>query len=179
MLFRAGKTACSSASLNWYNESMIVPNGSYALTATNCIKCSCGPMDLMLQCIPSGLEVSCYNLHCQGSNLVIGDQYVTHSNAGCNVTKCVYRGHRGGKILRSMMNSSYLQCPDNRNHTTGSCWPFSSSTHPMIPFGALASGPSPSPMPVSKANQGGMLGQATFINLLLLLLPQLVSNSFM
>ncbi|KAJ0106370.1 hypothetical protein Patl1_19106 [Pistacia atlantica] len=38
--------ACSSANLNWYNESLIVPNGSYALTAANCIKCTCGPTDL-------------------------------------------------------------------------------------------------------------------------------------
>ncbi|KAF5730361.1 putative LysM domain GPI-anchored protein 1 precursor [Tripterygium wilfordii] len=40
-------SACSSASLNWYNETiLVVPNGSYALTASNCIKCLCGPNDL-------------------------------------------------------------------------------------------------------------------------------------
>lgn len=38
--------ACSSANLNWYNESLIVPHGSYGLTANNCIKCICGPGNL-------------------------------------------------------------------------------------------------------------------------------------
>ncbi|KAJ1437921.1 LysM domain [Sesbania bispinosa] len=103
--------ACSSATLKWYNESLIVPNGSYTLTASNCIKCTCAPRDLKMQCFPSGLDVPCYNLHCKGSNLTIGDEYVEHSKTGCNVSQCVYRGHRGGKILSSMMNSSYLQCP--------------------------------------------------------------------
>ncbi|XP_042482239.1 lysM domain-containing GPI-anchored protein 1-like isoform X2 [Macadamia integrifolia] len=37
--------ACSSANLDWYNESLIVPNGSYALTANNCIMCRCGVND--------------------------------------------------------------------------------------------------------------------------------------
>ncbi|KAF7813582.1 lysM domain-containing GPI-anchored protein 1-like [Senna tora] len=100
--------ACSSANLNWYNETLIVPNGSYALTASNCIKCSCGPIDLRLQCSPSGLDVACYNLECKDSKLVIGDEYVTHSKYGCNVTLCLYRGHRGGKILRRYAKSISL-----------------------------------------------------------------------
>ncbi|RZB95184.1 LysM domain-containing GPI-anchored protein 1 isoform B [Glycine soja] len=91
--------ACSSATLNWYDESMIVPNGSYTLTATNCIKCTCEPTDITLQCVPSGLDVPCYNLRCKGSNLIIGDQCVDLSQTACNVSQCVYRGHRGGKIL--------------------------------------------------------------------------------
>ncbi|XP_028053403.1 lysM domain-containing GPI-anchored protein 3-like isoform X4 [Camellia sinensis] len=33
--------ACSSANLRWYNESLVLPNGSYTLTANNCVKCSC------------------------------------------------------------------------------------------------------------------------------------------
>ncbi|KAL3021914.1 hypothetical protein AAZX31_05G218500 [Glycine max] len=83
--------SCSSATLNWYDESMIVPNASYTLTATNCIKCTCEPTDITLQCVPSGFDVPCYNLRCKGSNLIIA----------CNVSQCVYRGHRGGKILSS------------------------------------------------------------------------------
>ncbi|KAK7267270.1 hypothetical protein RIF29_19937 [Crotalaria pallida] len=103
--------ACSSATLNWYNESLIVPNGSYALTASNCIKCSCAPIDLKLQCTPSGLGVPCYNLHCKGSNLLIGDEHVDHSKTGCNVSHCVYCGHRGGKILS---RSAKLKAQNNR-----------------------------------------------------------------
>nr|POE93698.1 isoform 2 of lysm domain-containing gpi-anchored protein 1 [Quercus suber] len=92
--------ACSSKNLNWYNESLIVPNGSYALTANNCIKCNCGTSDLNLQCFPSGIAVPCSHLQCKGSNLFIGDAYVNQTAAGCNVSTCMYRGHSGGKIFR-------------------------------------------------------------------------------
>ncbi|KAK7280961.1 hypothetical protein RIF29_08557 [Crotalaria pallida] len=110
--------ACSSTTLNWYNESLIVPNGSYALTASNCIKCSCALIDLKLQCTPSRLDVPCYNLHCKGSNLLIGDEHIDHSKTGCNVSQCVYRGHRGGKILSSMINSSYLRAQNQSRATS-------------------------------------------------------------
>ncbi|XP_054795325.1 lysM domain-containing GPI-anchored protein 1-like [Prosopis cineraria] len=152
--------ACSSASLNWYNESLIVPNGSYALTATDCIKCSCGPIDLRLQCYPSGLEAPCFNLQCKDSNLVIGDQHVTYFKSGCNVTQCVYRGHRGGKILRSVSESSYLRCPANQTYNAASPWP-SINLDPVMPFGAFS--PSPSPSPVSDA-----LVHATQVSIMLL-----------
>ncbi|XP_061344931.1 lysM domain-containing GPI-anchored protein 1-like [Gastrolobium bilobum] len=157
--------ACSSATLNWYNESLIVPNGSYTLTASNCIKCTCAPIDLKMQCLPSALDIPCYNLRCKGSNLVIGDEYVEHSKTGCNVSQCVYRGHRGGKILSSMMNFSYLQCPANLSNSGASCWP-SPSPYPA------------EPLPVSVAaprthGPGGRLGQ--FLTIVLqLFLPKLI-----
>ncbi|BAT72788.1 lysM domain-containing GPI-anchored protein 3-like [Vigna umbellata] len=142
--------ACSSATLKWYDESMIVPNGSYTLTASNCIKCSCQPMDITMRCVPSGLAVPCYNLRCKQSNLIIGSECVEHSETACNLIQCVYRGHRGGKILSSMKNSSYLQCPDNVCHRRASCWSFSSSEDP---FGMSPKTSSSLPLPVSKASQ--------------------------
>ncbi|QCD85313.1 chitin elicitor-binding protein [Vigna unguiculata] len=143
--------ACSSATLKWYDESMIVPNGSYTLTASNCIKCSCEPMDITMQCVPSGLAVPCYNLRCKQSNLIIGNECVEHSETACNVIQCVYRGHRGGKILSSTKNSSYLQCPDNVCHRGASCRPFSSYSED--PFGMSPKISSSLPLPVSKASQ--------------------------
>ncbi|KAK7358288.1 hypothetical protein VNO77_00215 [Canavalia gladiata] len=170
--------ACSSATLNWYNDSMIVPNGSYTLTASNCIKCTCHSIDLKMQCLPSGLDIPCYNLRCKGSNLVIGDEYVQHSKSGCNVSQCVYRGHRGGKILSSIMNSSYLQCPDNQSHTGVSCWP-SAAPYPA-PADPFLISPSlfPFPLPISKATprtraSSGRLGQF-FIGVLQLFLLKLI-----
>ncbi|TKY60924.1 LysM domain-containing GPI-anchored protein 1 [Spatholobus suberectus] len=169
--------ACSSATLNWYNESMMVPNGSYTLTASNCIKCTCESMDIKMRCVPSGLDIPCYNLRCKGSNLVIGDEYVEHSKTGCNVSQCVYRGHRGGKILSSMNNSSYLQCPDNRSHSGASCSP-STSPYPADPF-VMSPKPSPFlPLPVSKAAlrtraSSGRLGQV-LINVLQLFLLEFI-----
>ncbi|XP_015883016.2 lysM domain-containing GPI-anchored protein 1 [Ziziphus jujuba] len=105
--------ACSSANLNWYNESLIVPNGSYALTANNCIKCTCrSSINLNLQCSTSGLDISCSHLQCKGTNLFIGDFYTNQTmNGYCNVTKCIYRGHSGRKIFRSIVNTSaHVRC---------------------------------------------------------------------
>ncbi|RDY11104.1 LysM domain-containing GPI-anchored protein 1, partial [Mucuna pruriens] len=166
--------ACSSATLNWYNESMIVPNGSYTLTAGNCIKCTCEPKDIKMQCVPSGLDIPCYNLRCKGSKLIIGDQYVKRSKTSCNLTQCVYRGHRGGKILSSLKNSSYLECPDNQSHSRASCSP-SWPPYPASPF-VMSPKPPPSlPLPVSKAAlktraSSGSLGQFLINELILFLL---------
>ncbi|KAK4350012.1 hypothetical protein RND71_029325 [Anisodus tanguticus] len=92
--------ACSSANLNWYNESLIVPNGPYALTANNCIKCGCRPTDLSLECSPSGIVDKCSHLQCKDSNIFIGERHENHTTSGCNVIACIYRGHLGGKIFR-------------------------------------------------------------------------------
>lgn len=148
--------ACSSANLNWYNESLIVPNGSYALTASNCIKCSCGPSDLNLQCAISGnigVSVSCSHLQCKGSKLFIGDVCVKQSATGCNITTCVYRGHNGGKIFSSLSNSSLVSCRDNRcNNAISPRASPSSSSNPIVPFITLSPSPSPSsPMGINSS----------------------------
>ncbi|XP_022754861.1 lysM domain-containing GPI-anchored protein 1-like [Durio zibethinus] len=94
-------SACSSANLKWYKESLIVANGSYALTASSCIKCVCGPNDFNLRCWPSGIAPLCYDqLRCKDSDLFIGDSLVHKTPFGCKVTSCIYRGHNGGKIYR-------------------------------------------------------------------------------
>ncbi|KAK4283448.1 hypothetical protein QN277_000397 [Acacia crassicarpa] len=158
--------ACSSAALNWYNESLIVPSGSYTLTASNCIKCSCSPIDLRLHCYPSTLPVPCFNLQCKDSNLVIGDQHVTYFNPGCNVTQCVYRGHIGGKILRSVSKSSYLKCPENETYNAAPTpWPSINFNPSVMPLGELS--PYTSPSPVSDAS---MMMHTTQVSINLLLL---------
>ncbi|CAK7349733.1 unnamed protein product [Dovyalis caffra] len=142
--------ACSSANLNWHNETLIVPNGSYALTANDCIKCICEPGSLNLQCLPSGIESSCSHLQCKDSDLFIGDTYVENTSIGCNITACEYRGHYGRKIFRSLVNSSYVQCPGDRNcnATCPSGSPLSNNPD-LVPSIALppVSSPSPAPCP--------------------------------
>ncbi|XP_059640693.1 lysM domain-containing GPI-anchored protein 1-like [Cornus florida] len=138
--------ACSSANLNWRNESLIVPNGSFALTANNCIKCSCRQSDLSLQCSPSGIVASCSHLQCKGSNLFIGDVYEKPTALGCNVTACNYRGHFGRKIFRSLVNSSHIQCSGNGSHAIVSPCPSSSSTNINL---SPSQSPSPSPFSAS------------------------------
>lgn len=134
--------ACSSANLRWYNESLIVANGSYALTANNCIRCSCTPTHLNLQCFPSGIMVACNRLQCKASHLFIGDVVVTKTPAGCNITTCVYRGHGGRKIFRSLVNSSHVNCSGNESY-----WETSpmASPSPETMFPSISLSPSPSP----------------------------------
>ncbi|GKV39423.1 hypothetical protein SLEP1_g47188 [Rubroshorea leprosula] len=140
-------SACSSANLNWYNESLIVPNGSYALTANNCIKCSCGQHDLNLRCGTSGIATTCSQLQCKGSDLFIGDSHVNQTATGCNITTCVYRGHLGGKIFRSLANSSQAPCPGNQSSNAAS--PF--SFDPGVPSIAISPSPSQSISPSTGA----------------------------
>ncbi|KAF8390133.1 hypothetical protein HHK36_024655 [Tetracentron sinense] len=141
--------ACSSANLDWRNESMIIPNGSYALTANNCIKCTCGPGILHIRCFPSGFAaVSCSHLQCKGSSLFIGDIYEKQSALGCNVSTCLYRGHYGRKIFRSLVNSSQNQCSGNQSHSILA--PTSPAPHgSIIPLVTV----SPSPSPSSASNR--------------------------
>lgn len=112
--------ACSSANLNWYNDSVIVPNGSYALTANNCIKCGCRPTDLSLECLASGIVEKCSHLQCKDSNLFIGERHENDTVSGCNVAACIYRGHLGGKIFRSLVNSTDVKCLGKQSQPTGS-----------------------------------------------------------
>ncbi|KAK7855894.1 lysm domain-containing gpi-anchored protein 1 [Quercus suber] len=161
--------ACSSKNLNWYNESLIVPNGSYALTANNCIKCNCGTSDLNLQCFPSGIAVPCSHLQCKGSNLFIGDAYVNQTAAGCNVS--TNNTFHAGK----------------QNYSAASPLGSPSSPNPLIPFITVT--PSPSPFPGSTrtigiasfgptstqysnmSNNGGLLGKEPPLNFLPFALP--------
>lgn len=138
-------SACSSTNLNWHNESLIVPNASHALTANRCIKCMCGPTDLNLRCLASGIVTSCSHLQCKGSDMFIGDytynKYSTNLQPNttlCNVTACVYRGHYGRKIFRSLVNYSQIHCPSNSYDNS------SSSSNSSLPLVILSPSPSPS-----------------------------------
>ncbi|XWS50722.1 hypothetical protein CRYUN_Cryun12cG0111500 [Craigia yunnanensis] len=138
--------ACSSANLKWYKESLIVANGSYALTASNCIKCICGTDDLNLRCWPSGIAPSCSDqLQCKDSDLFIGDSVVHKTPLGCKVTSCIYRGHNGGKIYRSLAYAWQAPCPGNQSYNTAVPSPCPSS------FNNITISPSPSNQ-TSKSN---------------------------
>ncbi|KAK4361984.1 hypothetical protein RND71_017225 [Anisodus tanguticus] len=145
--------ACSSANLNWYNESLIVPNGSYALTANNCIKCGCRPTNLSLECSPSGIVDKCSDLQCKDSNLFIGERHEKNIASGCQVTACIYRGHLGGKTFRSLVNSIDVKCLDNQSEPAGS-----SMESPATSYIAPYLSPSPSPSQYSHSAKTHALG---------------------
>ncbi|KAK6939867.1 LysM domain [Dillenia turbinata] len=90
---------------------LIVPNGSYAITASHCVQCSCGPGNLKLYCMPASLAVSCSSMQCRNSNLMLGNVTVQQSSAGCNVTSCSYGGYVNGTIVTTLSTSLQPRCP--------------------------------------------------------------------
>ncbi|XP_066350802.1 lysM domain-containing GPI-anchored protein 3-like [Miscanthus floridulus] len=54
---QGSSSACASAFPNSASDyGMLVANGTYALTAGNCVECSCGPANLDLYCTPYELD---------------------------------------------------------------------------------------------------------------------------
>ncbi|KAK8609076.1 hypothetical protein V6N13_025383 [Hibiscus sabdariffa] len=95
-------SACASNFPKYASDyGLIIPNGSYAITASHCVQCSCGAGSRNLYCVPSPLAVSCSSMQCKSSNLKLGNVTVQQSSAGCNVTSCAYGGYTNGTILTS------------------------------------------------------------------------------
>lgn len=104
--------ACASGLPRWSSDrGLIVANGSYAITASHCVQCSCGPGNLNLYCTPSSLAVSCSSMQCRNSNLMLGNVTVQATSGGCKVTSCTYSGFFNGTIFTSLSTSLQPQCP--------------------------------------------------------------------
>ncbi|KAK7824855.1 lysM domain-containing GPI-anchored protein 1 [Quercus suber] len=104
--------ACASNFPRYASDfGLIVPNGSYAITASHCVQCSCGPGNLNLYCMPASLAVSCSSMQCRNSNLMLGNVTFQQSSAGCNVTACHYGGYVNGTIVTSLSTSLQPRCP--------------------------------------------------------------------
>ncbi|XP_068645851.1 chitin elicitor-binding protein [Aristolochia californica] len=85
--------------------SLRVPNGSYTLTAGNCVQCSCSSTTWALQCGPAqGVTnpTRCPPVQCKGgSNLFLGN---TTGGNGCEATTCSYAGYASnGTILTALI----------------------------------------------------------------------------
>ncbi|CAN6451605.1 unnamed protein product [Victoria cruziana] len=126
--------ACSSTNMNLYTDHLLVPKGSYSMTAFNCIKCSCNSSDLDMQCSSFPLYTSCSNLQCKGSNLFIGDVYENQISRGCNITSCLYRGYLGHTILSSLRSYIHPKCPSNDSQNIKSMAPSPAENEPNRPF---------------------------------------------
>eukprot|EP01018_Ginkgo_biloba_P019012 Gb_21711 [translate_table: standard] len=104
--------ACSSNISKYASDSnLLVANGSYAITASHCLQCSCGPMDLELYCAPAPLDSSCSSMQCKNSDLTVGNVTAQPTSAGCNVTACSYSGYVNGTIVTSLSKSLQPRCP--------------------------------------------------------------------
>ncbi|KAJ7959129.1 lysM domain-containing GPI-anchored protein 1-like [Quillaja saponaria] len=105
-------SACASNFPRYSSDyGLIVPNGSYAITASHCVQCSCGPGNRNLYCMPASLAVSCSSMQCRNSNLMLGNVTVQQTSAGCNVTSCSYGGFVNGSIITMLSASLQPRCP--------------------------------------------------------------------
>lgn len=105
--------ACASDFPTYASDyDLSVPNGSYAITASHCVQCSCGPSSRNLYCMPASLSVSCSSMQCKNSNLMLGNVTWQQSAAGCNVTSCSYGGYVNGSIVTTLTTSLQPRCPD-------------------------------------------------------------------
>ncbi|KAE8690418.1 LysM domain-containing GPI-anchored protein 1 [Hibiscus syriacus] len=131
-------SACASNFPKYASDyGLIVPNGSYAITASHCVQCSCGPGSRNLYCMPSSLAVSCSSMQCKGSNLKLGNVTVQQSSAGCNVTSCAYGGYANGTIINLLSSSLQPRCPGLQQFPTLVAPPT------YVPDSAFAPAPSP------------------------------------
>ncbi|KQK19057.1 hypothetical protein BRADI_1g46200v3 [Brachypodium distachyon] len=129
--------ACASTFPNSASDyGLLVANGTYALTAGNCVECSCGPGDLNLYCTPASLTATCSSMQCPNSNLMLGNVTAQSTTSGCSVSSCNYAGLVNGSIATSLSSGLQPTCPG---------LPTASSHESYLP-------PSPSPEP---AEAGG------------------------
>ncbi|KAG2610267.1 lysM domain-containing GPI-anchored protein LYP6-like [Panicum virgatum] len=106
--------ACASAFPNSASDSgLLVANGTYALTAGNCVECSCGPASLNLYCTPApaSLTASCSSMQCPNSNLILGNVTAQPTSGGCSVSSCNYGGYVNGTIATSLSSGLQPTCP--------------------------------------------------------------------
>ncbi|CAA2949363.1 Hypothetical predicted protein [Olea europaea subsp. europaea] len=117
---------------------LFVPNGSYAITASHCVQCSCGPGSCDLYCTPASLAVSCSSMQCRSSNLMLGNVTTQQSSAGCNVTSCSYGGFVNGSITTWLSSSLQPRCPGSQQ------FPQLIAPPTVVPDSLFSPAPSPS-----------------------------------
>ncbi|ESQ50803.1 hypothetical protein EUTSA_v10022752mg [Eutrema salsugineum] len=105
--------ACSSSVRNdSLDANMLLPNSSYAITANNCIRCSCAASNnWTLSCEASQLKPSnwptCPTSRCEGAeSLFIGNT----TSTSCGPLSCAYAGYSNQTIFTTLSPDS---CPDS------------------------------------------------------------------
>ncbi|KAJ9167082.1 hypothetical protein P3X46_021759 [Hevea brasiliensis] len=141
--------ACASKFPRYaFDHGLIVPNGSYAISASHCVQCSCGPGNLDLYCMPASLAVSCSSMQCKNSNLMLGNVTWKQSSAGCNVTSCSYGGYVNGSIMTTLSTSLQPRCPGPQQFPTLLAPPTSVTRDAVF-------GPAPAPAPAPHSDGSG------------------------
>ncbi|KAL6601375.1 hypothetical protein ACP70R_044595 [Stipagrostis hirtigluma subsp. patula] len=115
--------ACGSTISNTaIDKNLRVPNGSYILTANNCVMCGCSSSTWQLDCQPTqGISSSaCPAAKC--GEMFLGN---TSSTSSCETTKCSYAGYTNSTSFTILANLT------TSNVCNGDCW--------VVPDGAAGS----------------------------------------
>ncbi|XP_078180408.1 lysM domain-containing GPI-anchored protein LYP6-like [Carex rostrata] len=141
--------ACSSMLPRFASDyGLVVANGTYAITASRCVQCSCGPGNLNLFCTPASLGATCSNMQCNGGNLMLGNYSTQPTGAGCSVTSCNYGGFVNGTIITALSTSIQPQCPGPHQFPPLLSIPTSAMHESYLP-------PSPAPLPQAGGTMPG------------------------
>ncbi|KAL3539139.1 hypothetical protein ACH5RR_002505 [Cinchona calisaya] len=111
------RACASSVSNNSLDYPLLVPNGTYIVTATNCVRCNCDAANnWTLQCEPTQIKSSvwpsCPSKQCQGTqSLYLGNS----TSSSCNRTTCAYAGYTNQTILTTTALST---CPASDNKSS-------------------------------------------------------------
>ncbi|KAL4186720.1 hypothetical protein AMTRI_Chr09g15390 [Amborella trichopoda] len=95
------------------DRNLIVPNGSYALTANDCVECLCNSTDLRLQCKPFQVTNICPSMSCEVSGLAndlpLGNTLSSSANStstACPSATCAYQGYTNATIFTKLDTST-------------------------------------------------------------------------
>lgn len=111
--------ACSSSIRNdSLDSSLLVPNGTYAVTAHQCVKCSCDSANnWTLQCEPSQLNptnwTTCSYAQCSDSSSF--SVVNTTSSGTCTGTTCGYAGYNNETIFTTLVQQPTCPASNNTN----------------------------------------------------------------
>nr|KAJ0189837.1 hypothetical protein LSAT_V11C800438300 [Lactuca sativa] len=92
---------------------LIVPNGTYTLTANNCVQCECNAANSrILECKPSTIILpqgqTCPSMQCVGSDFNLG---ATTFDSNCKHSRCSYAGYTNRTIFTTVTHES--TCPSS------------------------------------------------------------------
>ncbi|KAG5239195.1 lysM domain-containing GPI-anchored protein [Salix suchowensis] len=105
------KACNSSVREDSLDSPFLVPNNTYFLTASNCVKCKCDAANnWILQCDPSRIKPSnwstCPAMQCEDSSLTVGSTTVS----SCNTTTCAYAGYNSDQNIFTTL-ATQSTCP--------------------------------------------------------------------
>ncbi|CDP14511.1 unnamed protein product [Coffea canephora] len=113
------KACASMVSNTSLDYPLLVPNGTYTLTATNCVKCNCDAANnWTLNCEPSQIKSSvwssCPSMQCQGTdNLYLGNT----TSSSCSRSTCAYAGYYNNRTI-STTTALDSTCPASNNNSS-------------------------------------------------------------